>query len=100
MIDNTFASPINFRPVELGCDVSLHSATKYLNGHSDLIAGAAMGSSLGGVETLISRPAALSHAGLTDEERAKTGISDALVRVSVGIEDPQDIIEDFDAALR
>jgi cystathionine beta-lyase/cystathionine gamma-synthase len=209
MIDNTFASPINFRPVELGYDLAMHSATKYLNGHSDLIAGALMGGgdliervrvklnhlggsldphacfllhrgvktlglrvrrqnesalavarflerhaaisrvlypgleshpqhsrakelfsgfggmmavelkngsaaidflersqlaikapSLGGVETLLSRPAALSHAGLTEEERAKSGISDALVRVSIGIEDPQDIIEDFDAALR
>lgn len=210
LIDNTFASPINFRPPELGYDVSLHSATKYLNGHSDLIAGAVIGKrdlverirvklnhlggsldphacfllhrgvktlglrvrrqnesalavarflekhrgiarvlypgleshpqhqrakelfagfggmvaidikgggqaaerfleksrlaikapSLGGVETLLSRPAAMSHAGLTGEERAKTGISDSLVRVSIGIEDPQDIIDDFDSALR
>src|SRR5437667_12295355 len=36
MIDNTFASPVNFRPSELGFDLSLHSATKYLNGHSDM----------------------------------------------------------------
>lgn len=43
MIDNTFASPINFRPLELGFDLSLHSATKYLNGHSDVLAGAAAG---------------------------------------------------------
>ncbi len=43
MIDNTFASPINFRPLELGFDISLHSATKYLNGHSDVLAGAAAG---------------------------------------------------------
>ncbi|HEX9162384.1 MAG TPA: aminotransferase class I/II-fold pyridoxal phosphate-dependent enzyme [Thermoanaerobaculia bacterium] len=210
LIDNTFASPINFRPLELGYDLSLHSATKYLNGHTDLVAGAAIGSrdliervriklnhfggsldphacfllhrgvktlglrvrrqnesalqvarflekhravrrvlypglethpqhgrakelfsgfggmlsielagggnaavqfleraslaikapSLGGVETLISRPAAMSHAGLTEEERAKSGISEALVRISIGIEDPQDIIADFDSALR
>src|SRR4029077_3467249 len=45
MIDNTFASPINFRPVEHGFDLSLHSATKYLNGHSDIVAGACIGSS-------------------------------------------------------
>lgn len=44
MIDNTFASPINFRPLELGFDLCLHSATKYLNGHSDVLAGAAVGS--------------------------------------------------------
>src|SRR5881396_22006 len=43
MIDNTFASPVNFRPPELGFDLSLHSATKYLNGHSDIVAGAVIG---------------------------------------------------------
>ena len=43
MIDNTFASPVNFRPAEHGYDLSLHSATKYLNGHSDLVAGAVIG---------------------------------------------------------
>ena len=44
MIDNTFASPINFRPLEHGFDLVLHSATKYLNGHSDIVAGAVVGS--------------------------------------------------------
>jgi len=44
MIDNTFASPINFRPIEHGFDLSLHSCTKYLNGHSDIVAGAVIGS--------------------------------------------------------
>src|SRR2546428_1888229 len=43
MIDNTFASPVNFRPLEHGFDLSLHSATKYLNGHSDIVAGAVIG---------------------------------------------------------
>ncbi|MFC1515171.1 trans-sulfuration enzyme family protein [Thermodesulfobacteriota bacterium] len=43
LIDNTFASPINFRPPELGFDLSLHSCTKYLNGHSDIVAGAVLG---------------------------------------------------------
>ena len=43
MIDNTFTSPVNFRPAEIGFDLSLHSATKYLNGHDDLIAGAVIG---------------------------------------------------------
>ncbi|MDH3296910.1 MAG: PLP-dependent aspartate aminotransferase family protein, partial [Gemmatimonadota bacterium] len=43
MIDNTFASPVNFRPVEIGFDLSLHSGTKYLNGHSDIVAGAVLG---------------------------------------------------------
>lgn len=44
VIDNTFASPINFRPLEIGFDVEIHSATKYLNGHSDIVAGAIIAS--------------------------------------------------------
>ncbi len=43
IIDNTFPSPINFRPAEWGFDLSLHSCTKYLNGHSDIVAGAIIG---------------------------------------------------------
>ena len=43
MIDNTFASPVNQKPIELGCDIIMHSATKYLGGHSDLMAGALIG---------------------------------------------------------
>jgi cystathionine gamma-synthase len=42
-VDNTFASPVNQRPLELGADIVMHSATKYLGGHSDLTAGALMG---------------------------------------------------------
>lgn len=209
LIDNTFASPINQKPLGLGADVSLHSATKYLNGHADVIAGAAAGKrediariklmrrtlggtldphaawlvlrgmktmalrvraanenaqaiseflskhrkvkrvnypglkshpqhelakrqmsgfggmmsfelkgslkdamrlterlrvgflapSLGGVETLISQPAVLSHHQLTSAERAKTGISDTLIRLSVGVEDKEDLVSDFERAL-
>src|SRR6185503_13941343 len=43
VIDNTFPSPFNFRPIEWGIDLSLHSCTKYLNGHSDIVAGAVIG---------------------------------------------------------
>ena len=43
MIDNTFTTPVNFRPIEIGFDVSLHSCTKYLNGHNDIVAGAVLG---------------------------------------------------------
>jgi cystathionine gamma-synthase/cystathionine gamma-lyase/cystathionine beta-lyase len=43
VIDSTFATPVNLRPLSLGFDVVLHSATKYLNGHSDLIAGVMLG---------------------------------------------------------
>lgn len=209
IIDNTFASPINFRPIEHGYDVVVHSATKYLNGHTDLIAGAIISShahvtairrkmnhlggsldphacflltrglktlalrvrqqnitalelarsldanrkvswvyypgldchrdhvratrllqgfggmlsfeldgdlaeteqmisrlqlaiqapSLGGLETLVSRPAVTSHAGLSAEELRATGIKNTLVRVSVGIESVEDLVEDFNAAL-
>jgi cystathionine beta-lyase/cystathionine gamma-synthase len=209
IIDNTFASPVNFRPVEIGFDLSIHSGTKYLNGHSDIVAGACIGRaeliekitrklnhlggsmdphaayllhrgmktlalrvryqnesalkiaqfleghskvvrvnyagleshprhqrardlfegfggvfsfelsgglaaaedfmrqvrlpiiapSLGGVETLVTRPATTSHSGLAPEERRRLGISDSLIRVSVGIEATDEIIEDFDQAL-
>ena len=209
LIDNTFASPVNFRPAEHGFDLSLHSATKYLNGHSDIVAGAVIGRadlvgrvkhrldhlggsldphacfllqrgmktlalrvrcqqrsalelahfleshpavervyyaglpshpghalarelfegfggvlsfelrggvpaadrvmggvglpirapSVGGVETLITRPSLTSHAGMSSEDRARVGVSDALIRVSVGIEATADLIEDFSQAL-
>jgi cystathionine beta-lyase/cystathionine gamma-synthase len=55
--------------------------------------------SLGGVETLITRPATTSHAGLSREERERLGISEGLIRVSVGIESTDELIEDFDQAL-
>ena len=210
LIDNTFASPVNFRPPEWGFDLSLHSCTKYLNGHSDIVAGAVIGRadliekithklnhlggsldphacfllhrglktlavrvkyqnesalkiaqflekhpavqninypglenhprhqrardlfdgfsgmlsfelkggvqaaerfmqnttlpiiapSLGGVEMLITRPATTSHSGMSPEDRQALGISDSLIRVSVGIEATEDIIEDFDQALK
>ncbi len=210
IIDNTFASPIMFRPAEWGFDLSLHSCSKYLNGHSDIVAGAVIGRadlvekithklnhlgatldphacfllhrgvktlavrmryqnqsaleiarfledhpaidtvnypgleahpghqraktlfddgfgamlsfevkgdvdtaerfiqrtnlpilapSLGGVETLITRPATTSHAGMPPEERQASGISDRLIRLSVGIEATDDLIADFRQAL-
>jgi cystathionine beta-lyase/cystathionine gamma-synthase len=210
LIDNTFASPVNFRPAEWGFDLSLHSCTKYLNGHSDIVAGACIGRadliervkhkldhlggsldphaafllhrgmktlalrvqyqnrsaleiaqfltahpavqrvnypgleshpqyqraarlfdgfggmlsfelnggaeaaerfmknttlpiiapSLGGVETLLTRPAATSHSGMSPEDRQGVGITDGLIRLSVGIEATDEIIEDFDRALQ
>jgi len=209
MIDNTFPSPYNFKPLALGYDISLHSATKYLNGHADIVAGAVVSStemiervthrlnhlggsldphaafllnrgiktlalrmvqhnasalqlaealhehpkvagvnypglpshpaherarrlfkgfsgmlsfdlkgglaaadcfmkavtlpivapSLGSVETLVTRPAVTSHAGLDPDERRGLGISDGLIRVSVGIEACSDLVQDFEAAL-
>lgn len=58
-----------------------------------------LGESLGGVESLISHPATMTHAAVPAETRAKLGITDGLVRVSVGIEDLDDIIADLDSAL-
>jgi len=58
-----------------------------------------LGESLGGVETLISHPATMTHASVPEIERNRLGITDGLVRVSVGIEDVEDIIADLDQAL-
>jgi cystathionine beta-lyase/cystathionine gamma-synthase len=58
-----------------------------------------LGESLGGVETLISHPATMTHASVPETERNRLGITDGLVRVSVGIEDVEDIIADLDQAL-
>ncbi|HEX6624644.1 MAG TPA: PLP-dependent transferase, partial [Pyrinomonadaceae bacterium] len=55
--------------------------------------------SLGGVETLISHPATMTHASVLPETRARIGITDGLVRISVGLEDVEDIIADLDQAL-
>jgi cystathionine beta-lyase/cystathionine gamma-synthase len=208
IIDNTFLSPAGFLPVLFGFDLVVHSATKYLNGHSDIVAGVVAGkraamervvalahhlggsldphacflldrglktlqlrlirqseialwlalflaehpeiarvrypglpgdpnhrramryfehfgamvaietktegaaarllqrlqivlhaASLGGVESLVVQPSRSSHLGLSPEERAQLGISDRLIRVSVGIEDGDDLLEDFAQAL-
>jgi cystathionine beta-lyase/cystathionine gamma-synthase len=55
--------------------------------------------SLGGVETLISHPASMTHASIPQEQRLKVGITDGLVRVSVGLEDCDDLLADLDQAL-
>jgi cystathionine gamma-synthase/cystathionine gamma-lyase/cystathionine beta-lyase len=55
--------------------------------------------SLGGVETLITRPATTSHAGMSPGDRERTGITDDLVRVSCGVEAFEDLVADFDQAL-
>jgi len=207
-VDSTFMSPILMRPLDMGVDAVIHSATKYLNGHSDVIAGVISGSeefigecrmtsvhyggilgpfeayllgrglktlrirmqehekngkiiaeylqkhdmvksvnylgftnhpqhqiaasqqegfgsmmtfevkgdlqtaskfvdaldiitravSLGGVETLISHPASTTHSIVEEEDRIKAGISDTLIRLSVGIEEVDDLIADLDQA--
>ena len=61
---------------------------------------AAIAPSLGGVETLIEQPALMSYFELSDEELARVGIDPALIRLSVGIEEPSDVLADIDGALR
>ncbi|MBW2312544.1 MAG: PLP-dependent transferase [Deltaproteobacteria bacterium] len=153
VLDSTFATPVNHRALDDGADLVLHSATKYLGGHNDLMAGAAVGPkeiigelrkavgilggvtdantaylllrtfeldadldgttrfidacqipylapSLGGVESLIEMPAIMSFWDRTPEERTALGMTDSLVRFSVGIEDTADLIADLDQALR
>ena len=60
----------------------------------------ALAESLGGVESLIGHPATMTHASIPKEEREKTGVVDSLIRLSVGIEDVDDIIEDLKQALK
>jgi len=56
--------------------------------------------SLGGVESLITRPVKTSHSGMPREELARVGISEGLIRLSVGLEATEDLIEDFERALK
>jgi cystathionine beta-lyase/cystathionine gamma-synthase len=59
----------------------------------------ALAESLGGVESLIGHPAVMTHASVPADMRARMGVSDGLIRLSVGIEDPDDLIEDLEQAL-
>jgi cystathionine beta-lyase/cystathionine gamma-synthase len=59
----------------------------------------ALAESLGGVESLINHPASMTHASIPREERIKNGLTDSLIRLSVGIEDVEDLIEDLDRAI-
>ena len=77
---------------ELG---SLEAARRFLNN----VKLCSLAESLGGVETLISLPALMTHASMPAEVRERVGITDGLVRLSVGIEDAEDIIADLDQAL-
>jgi cystathionine gamma-lyase/cystathionine beta-lyase/cystathionine gamma-lyase/homocysteine desulfhydrase len=74
---------------------SLENARRVLEG----VRLCTLGESLGGVESLISHPATMTHASVPELERNRLGITDGLVRVSVGIEDAEDIMEDIDTAL-
>jgi len=56
--------------------------------------------SLGGVESLCGHPASMTHASIPKEEREKVGLKDSLIRLSVGIEDPDDLVQDLEEALK
>ncbi len=84
-----FGGMISF---ELG---SLDAAARFLK----RVKLCALAESLGGVETIITHPATMTHASIPQEQRARIGITDGLVRISVGIEDVEDIIADIDQAL-
>ena len=56
--------------------------------------------SLGGVESLVAHPASMTHASMTPAARARAGITDGIIRLSIGVEDPDDLIADLEQALR
>jgi cystathionine beta-lyase len=74
---------------------SITAATKVLSG-THLFS---LAESLGGVESLIGHPASMTHASIPKEEREKTGVVDSLIRLSIGIEDADDLIADLAKAL-
>ena len=76
-------------------DDSIETALKLLSSTKIF----ALAESLGGVESLINHPASMTHASIPKEERIKNGLSDSLIRLSVGIEDADDLIEDLQMAL-
>ena len=73
----------------------LESANQFLKKVTLLV----IAPSLGGVESLVTLPATTSHSGMSQEERQRIGISDSLVRMSIGIEDRDDLITDLEQAL-
>ena len=77
-------------------DLGSYAAAASLLGRVRLCA---LAESLGGVETIISHPATMSHASVPPEIRRQIGVTDGLIRLSVGIEDVEDIIDDLDNAL-
>ena len=76
-------------------DDSIEAATKFLS-DTQLFS---LAESLGGVESLVEHPATMTHGSIPLEERLKTGVTDSLIRMSVGVEDVDDLIEDLNQAL-
>ena len=87
-----FGGMISFELKDQGMDAALKvlSSTKIFS----------LAESLGGVESLINHPASMTHASIPREERIKNGLSDTLIRLSVGIEDAEDLVKDLENALQ
>ena len=77
-------------------DDSLENATRFM----ESVELFSLAESLGGVESLINHPASMTHASIPREERIKNGLSDSLIRLSVGVEDAEDLIQDLEQAFR
>jgi cystathionine beta-lyase len=77
-------------------DDSVHTATRLM----ESVELFSLAESLGGVESLINHPASMTHASIPKEERLKSGLVDSLIRLSIGVEDVEDLIADLDQALR
>lgn len=77
-------------------DDSVEKATKLM----ESVELFSLAESLGGVESLINHPASMTHASVPHEERIKTGLVDSLIRLSIGIEDAEDLIADLEQALK
>jgi cystathionine gamma-lyase len=77
-------------------DDSLEKATKFM----ESVQLFSLAESLGGVESLINHPASMTHASIPKEERIKNGLSDSLIRLSIGVEDVEDLIEDLEQTLK
>jgi cystathionine beta-lyase/cystathionine gamma-synthase len=76
-------------------DDSVEAATKVLTSTKLF----SLAESLGGVESLINHPASMTHASIPREERIKNGLTDGLIRLSIGIEDAEDLVEDLKNAI-
>ncbi|KAG1658284.1 Protein NrfI [Nymphon striatum] len=97
MIDNTFASPVNQNPADFGIDIIIHSATKYMGGHSDICAGAVAFNRR--KHRAYFSFGEKSRGSLSDQTSGQ-GIKDGLIRFSVGIEESEDLIADIEQAIQ
>ncbi|GBP94717.1 Cystathionine gamma-lyase [Eumeta japonica] len=98
VVDNTFLTSYLQRPLDFGADIVMYSLTKYMNGHSDVIMGAAIVNDDELAEKLRFLQNFMTHASVPAEQRKELGISDSLIRLSVGLEDTEDLIKDLEQA--